>query len=175
MIYFEKGGIKIRNMQESDISAISDEEIAQGWSDTSEKYKMRIRDQDAGKCVALAAEFGGKIAGYINLYRNSEYGPFANHGIPEIIDFGVLEKFRRNGIGTALMDTAEKIAFSFSDLVCLCVGLHGGYGSAQRMYVKRGFVPDGSGVWYKDAPCKQNEIYRNDDDLVLYFSKRKEV
>ena len=22
---------------------------------------------------------------------------------------------------------------------------------------------------------KQNEIYRNDDDLVLYFSKRKEV
>lgn len=173
MIYFSERGILIRNMQESDILAISDEEIAQGWGDTSEKYKMRIRDQDTGKCVALAAEFDGKIAGYINVYRNSEFGPFANRGIPEIIDFGVLEKFRRNGIGTALMDTAEKIAFSSSDLVCLCVGLHAGYGSAQRMYVKRGYLPDGSGVWYKDAPCKQNEILRNDDDAVLYFSKIK--
>lgn len=44
------------------------------------------------------------------------------------------------------MDIAEKIAFERSDEVCIGVGLHGGYGSAQRMYVKRGYIPDGSGV-----------------------------
>lgn len=36
-----------------------------------------------------------------------------------------------------------------SDTVCLGVGLHSGYGAAQRMYVLRGYVPDGSGVWYE--------------------------
>lgn len=24
------------------------------------------------------------------------------------------------------------------------------------MYVKRGYIPDGSGVWYRDKVCEQN-------------------
>ena len=47
------------------------------------------------------------------------------------------------------------------------------YGSAQRMYVKRGYVPDGSGAWYRGKPCTPYDtIYTNDDDLVLYLSKK---
>lgn len=46
------------------------------------------------------------------------------------------------------MDIAEEIAATYADTVYLGVGLHSGYGSAQRMYVKRGYIPDGSGVWY---------------------------
>jgi hypothetical protein len=38
------------------------------------------------------------------------------------------------------MDAAERIAREQADTVCLEVGLHSGYGSAQRMYVKRGYV-----------------------------------
>ena len=94
-------------------------------------------------------------------------------GYPEIVDFNVLEKFQRKGIGTKLMDVAEKIASEYADTVYLGVGLHSGYGSAQRMYVKRGYIPDGSGVWYKDKPCTPYDtIYTNDDDLVLYLSKK---
>ena len=52
------------------------------------------------------------------------------------------------------------------------VGLHSGYGSAQRMYVKRGFVPDGSGVWFRDKPAQPYGQVENGDDLVLYFAKR---
>ncbi len=55
----------------------------------------------------------------------------------------------------------------------LGVGLHNGYGSAQRMYVKRGFVPDGTGVWYRGKPCEQYQAgLENDDDLQLFFSKK---
>lgn len=43
----------------------------------------------------------------------------------------------------------EALAAETSDTVCLGVGLHSGYGAAQRMYVLRGYVPDGSGVWYE--------------------------
>ena len=134
---------------------------------------MRLKDQSEGKAIALAAEYKGNVAGYINIYPNSEWGAFAGRGYPEIVDFGVLEKYRRKGIGTKLMDAAEEIAAKYSDTVYLGVGLHNGYGSAQRMYVKRGYIPDGSGVWYKDKVCTPYDtIYTNDDDLVLYLSKK---
>ena len=87
------------------------------------------------------------------------------------MDFGVLEKYRNNGIGSKLMDIAEKIALGYSDIAYLGVGLNSGYGSAQRMYVKRGYIPDGSGVWYHDKVCPQYADCCNDDDLVLYLSK----
>lgn len=134
---------------------------------------MRLKDQSEEKAIALAAEYKGNVAGYINIYPNSEWGAFAGRGYPEIVDFGVLEKYRRKGIGTKLMDAAEEIAAKYSDTVYLGVGLHSGYGSAQRMYVKRGYIPDGSGVWYKDNVCTPYDtIYTNDDDLVLYLSKK---
>ena len=59
----------------------------------------------------------------------------------------------------------------YADRVYLGVGLHAGYGSAQRMYVKRGYVPDGTGAWYDGAVCPPYADCRNDDDLVLYLSK----
>ena len=61
-------------------------------------------------------------------------------------------------------------------MVYLGVGMHSGYGSAQRMYVKRGYIPDGTGVWYGDKVCGQYADCCNDDDLVLYLVKEfKEV
>lgn len=64
-------------------------------------------------------------------------GPFAGQTIPEIVDFGVLEKFRRRGIGAKLMDAAEQAALQTNSRVCLGIALHAG---DQRMYVKRGYA-----------------------------------
>ncbi len=172
MVYYNKNGIVIRNMRHSDAQVITNEEIAQGWDASVEKYEMRLKHQMEGRAIALVAEYEGNIAGYINVYPNSQWGAFANQGYPEIMDFGVLVKYRRKGIVGKLMDVAEQISSEYSDIVYLGVGLHSGYGSAQRMYVKRGYVPDGSGVWYKDEICGQYAVCRNDDDLVLYLSKR---
>ena len=172
MIFYSDDTILIRNMIESDVKALAGGEVAQGWGDTTEKHKTRLRDQAAGLCTALVAEYCGQLAGYINVYHRAEHGPFAGKGWPEIVDFGVLEKFRRNGIGGKLMDAAEKIAGEESSIVGIGVGLHSGYGSAQRMYIKRGYVPDGSGVWYRDEVCPPYGDCRNDDDLVLYMSQK---
>lgn len=76
------------------------------------------------------------------------------------------------GVGSKLMDLAEQIAAQYAEVVYLGVGLHRGYGSAQRMYVKRGYLPDGTGVWYGDEVCEQNGVYCNDDSLALYLSKK---
>lgn len=170
-VYYNDSDILIRDLQQSDTQIITEEEIAQGWDASVEKYEMRLKHQSEGKAISLVAEYCGKVAGYINIYPNSEWGAYANQGYPEIVDFGVLEKYRRRGIGTKLIDIAEQIASEYADMVYLGVGMHTGYGSAQRMYVKRGYIPDGTGVWYGDKVCEQYAKCCNDDDLVLYLSK----
>jgi len=172
MIYYRDNEITIRTLEQSDISVFVEKENAQGWGTTAEKFETRLKHQREGKAFALMAEYNGRAAGYINVYPDSEWGSFANMGYPEIVDFAVLEEFRRKGIGTGLMDIAEQISAEYADTVYLGVGLHSGYGSAQRMYVKRGYIPDGSGVWYKDKICTPYDTVINDDDLVLYISKK---
>lgn len=171
MIYYSDNEMIIRNMADADAQIIAEGEIAQGWDASAHKYEIRLKDQREGRAIALAAEYQGMVAGYINVYPNSTWGSFGGKGYPEIVDFGVLEKYRRHGIGSRLMDVAEKIAAGYGSIVYLGVGLHKGYGSAQRMYVKRGYIPDGTGVWYNESVCEPYANCCNDDDLVLYFSK----
>ncbi len=172
MVYFSQDELIIRDMEYEDARKITDAEIEQGWNASVDKYLKRLDDSKSGRAVSLVAEYSRKPVGYINIYPDSTWGAFGGKGYPEIVDFGVLEKYRKHGIGAALMDTAEKIASEYADTVYLGVGLHSGYGSAQRMYVKRGYIPDGSGVWYHDEICKPHGECKNDDDLVLYFSKK---
>ena len=172
MIYYQDETITIRNMEPDDAQPLTDGEHAQGWHTDVGKFEMRLRDQAEGRAVALVAEVGGQPVGYINVYPDAKYGAFGGKGLPEIVDFGVLEPHRRRGIGGRLMDVAEQIAGEYADTVYLGVGLHNGYGSAQRMYVKRGYIPDGTGVWYQDRICDPYAPCVNDDDLVLYLSKK---
>ena len=172
MIYKQIEKLVIRNMEAHDVCSIVEDELEQGWNPTDEKYRLRLQDQQEGKAISLVAEYHGKVAGYINLYFENMQGPFSGMGLPEIVDFGVLEKYQNLGIGTSLMEVAEDIASKYADTVCLGVGLHSGYGKAQRMYMKRGYIPDGSGVWYNNKVCEQYSHCCNDDDLVLYMSKK---
>lgn len=171
MIYYHDDEVTIRDMEDADAMIIAAAEIAQGDHVSVEKYQTRLRDRAEGRCAALVAEYCGCAAGYVNVYYDSTWGAFAKRGLCEIVDFGVLEKYRRRGIGKKLMDAAEALAFEKADAVYLGVGLHAGYGSAQRMYIKRGYVPDGSGAWYKDTACAPYGACANDDELVLYLSK----
>lgn len=172
MIYLQENDIVVRSMEQADAQIICDAEIAQGWNQTVEKYRMRLADAQQGRCISLVAEYRGEVAGYVNVYKEGLSGAFAGKGLPEIVDFGVLEKFRRRGIGSVLMDVAEQLAAEYADTVWLGVGLYDSYGSAQRMYVKRGYIPDGSGVWYGNKAAEPYENYCVDDDLVLYMSKK---
>ena len=108
---------------------------------------------------------------YITILPVAKHGPFV--GVyPELSDFNVFEPFRNRGIGNQLLEEAEKRVRLLSEIVTLGVGLHSGYGPAQRLYVKRGYIPDGSGVWFSDHPLAPYSSCENNDDLVLYFSKR---
>lgn len=173
MVYYRDNELVIRDMEAADAQSFFDAYSAQGWHSEPDYYHLRMREASQGKCVALTAEYQGQPAGAVYLYLNAEEGPFKDRGWPIIVDFSVLQKHQRKGIGGRMMDTAEQIAARYADTVCLGVGLCREYGSAQRMYIKRGYIPDGSGVWYRNEPCVQYEtVCTIDDDLCLFLSKK---
>ena len=172
MIYYNTNDIIIRDMVDTDPQIITHEEHLQGWThQREEKYRQRLQDVASGKCIALVAEYKGEVAGYLNVYPNSQGGAFGGKGLPELIDFGVLQKFRRHGIGNILMQTAEDIAKKYANTVYLGVGLHKDYGAAQRIYVKRGYIPDGSGLWWRGKQLEPYAEMKNDDEAAIYMSK----
>ncbi len=172
MIYYQDEFVLIRSLEESDIQLMEEGFRLQGWHKPAAQFASYYSQQRDGTRFVFVAWAGSDFAGYVTLLPIPSSGPFAGKGTSEISDFNVLIRFGRRGIGSLLMDAAEKAASSLHDTVSLGVGLHGGYGTAQRMYVKRGYIPDGTGVWYKDHPLTPYAECTNDDDLVLYLSKK---
>jgi ribosomal protein S18 acetylase RimI-like enzyme len=83
-----------------------------------------------------------------------------------------LPQFRRQGIGTALMDKAESEITKVSSVAGIGVGMDPDYGAAQRLYVLRGYVPDGRGLHHKDRQVRYGETINVDDNLALYLTKK---
>ena len=160
----------IRKMQESDIKDLSLGFISQGWPGREEILARYFLKQESGEREVLVAEVESAVAGYITILPSAKHGPFAEI-YPELSDFNVFKPFQNQGIGNLLMEEAEKRVKLVSDKVTLGVGLHSGYGPAQRLYIKRGYIPDGTGVWYRNQPLEMNATSQNNDDLVLYLVK----
>ena len=160
----------IRKMQTSDVKELSQGFINQGWPGREEILARYFLEQECREREVLVAEVGGTLAGYITILPCAKQGPFAEI-YPELSDFNVFEPFQNQGIGNLLMEEAEKRVRLISDKVTLGVGLHSGYGPAQRLYIKRGYIPDGSGVWYQNHRPAMNATCEDIGDLVLYLSK----
>jgi GNAT superfamily N-acetyltransferase len=160
-----------RLLESGDIQLIAAAFAELGWDKPASQYQKYLSEQEAGARVVLVAFLNGEFAGYVTLVWRSDYPAFSQENIPEIVDFNVLPKFRRQGLGAKLMDEAERRVAEVSPLVGIGVGLTADYGSAQRMYVKRGYVPDGRGLTSGNRPVEYGKTVRVDDDLCLWFTK----
>jgi GNAT superfamily N-acetyltransferase len=128
-------------------------------------------EQERGLRTVLIAECGGEVAGFVTLARSAKTGPFKGKDIPAIYDLRVFEIFQEQGVGTELMNRAEALAAETSDTVCLGVGVSWVSGAALRLFVKRGYVPDISGVWCGRSPVRSNMTLEDAGCLTLYMSK----
>ena len=164
--------IAIREMVESDCPVIANAFAAQGWNKPISQYLRYWQEHIAGKRNVLLAEYDGQFAGYVTIVWESDYPPFRQASIPEIVDFNVLIKYRRAKIGTTLMDAAEERITPRSPVAGLGVCVHADYGAAQSLYIKRGYVPDGRGVFYQGRYPTYGEQVQIGDDLALYLTKR---
>lgn len=169
-VLYSSADISVRLMNCADIPL-----ICKADNDESEKNKAYLKNQlvnqEKQECSALLALYNGEVAGYVFLYYKCKWGGMANCNIPGIVDLFVFEKYRKKGVATTLMDSAEEIANKHCDKVYLDVCLNSEYGPAQRLYVKRGYVPDGKGAYYEERICETNAICKNDDELTLCLVK----
>lgn len=165
--------LHLHPLQRDDIPEIVAAFAAIGWNGKTEaQYERYATEQEQGRRLTLVAFLEGRFAGYVNIVWEPDYAPFRKAGIPEIQDFNVLPEYQRRGIGSALMDEAERIAGERSPEVGIGVGMTADYGSAQRMYAKRGYIPDGRGLTSDDRFLRWGDMVCVDDGLILWFTKR---
>lgn len=165
--------MNIKFLSKKDISIIVSSFEKSGWQmKTARVLEKYLDEQRQGKRICLVAFIGDEFAGYVTLKWQSDYKNFAKDKIPEISDLNVLPGFRSKGIGCALMEKCEEYVIEKSHVVGVGVGLYPDYGSAQRLYVKCGYLPDGRGATYSYEYVTPGKDYSLDDDLVLWFTKK---
>ena len=166
--------LKIRNIIEDDF-----DDLDHWFGSRSEFKKPRTRwveylkDIKRNKRLILVTELNKKVVAYCTLNFKSPYSPFKKSGVPEIQDLNVGRPFRRQGIARALITSLEKRVRKMGKRVIgIGVGMEPGYGLAQQLYVKMGYIPDGRGLTYNHKPVAFGKSYPADDNLVLYFTKK---
>lgn len=160
----------IRRMNGSDPPVISSAFAAIGWDKPATLFERYLSEQGEGQRLAFVAERLGTFAGYVTLLWRSEYPPFTDGGVPEISDLNVVPDHRGRGVGNLLLDSAETAAAIRCRTVGIGVGLTSDYGAAQRLYVRRGYVPDGRGIMHRNRPVELGANITVDHGAVLMLT-----
>ena len=167
------GSVHIRPLEDTDPPMLSAAFARAGWVKPESTFRRYLADAAAGKRVCLVATMDGELAGYVTINWAPTYPGFSRLHIPEIQDLNVLPQFRRRRIASRLLDRAEAAVAERSAIVGIGVGLHPGYNAAQKLYVQRGYIPDGLGVTYRDQYVAEGAQVVFDDDLVLHLTKNQ--
>jgi GNAT superfamily N-acetyltransferase len=161
--------ITVRSLVEADVDALA--AVFADWPKERELFvRYAALAASGAKDVVLALD-EVSVVGYLTIDWTSHYPAFAAAGIPEVVDFNVIARARRHGVGARLMDEAERRIATRSTTAGIGVGMYADYGSAQRMYVKRGYVPDGAGLVVDGVAPEPGSTIVLDDAPALMFTK----
>lgn len=164
--------LQLRFMSPDDIDLMVKQFAVHNWSKPRSIFIHYLQEQERRERLVWVAFYEHDFAGYITLKWDSLYPSFKQQSIPEIMDLNVLPPYRNKGIASALLDLAEAEGFKHYPILGIGVGLYTDYGQAQRLYVQRGYIPDGMGVSYAYKTVKPGAMVCLDDDLILWFTKR---
>ncbi len=163
--------LSLQKIRKDHCQVISEAFSQQGWHKPKAQFETYLHYQEEGLRDIIIAELDGVFAGYLTILWQSDYIPFQKRGIPEIVDFNVLQKYQRLGIGSALMDEAERRMKAVSAYAGIGFGLSQDYGPAQILYIKRKYIPDGRGLVQNSQPLQYGDLVTINDDLVFYLIK----
>ena len=164
--------IYIRPIESKDCTLISKAFEKYGLNKPRSLYEQYVQWQKEAVRDVLIAEVNGDFTGYLTIQWESGYEPFKAANVPEIVDFNVLPDYRRQGIGTKLMDEAERRIKIVSPSAGIGFGLYKDYGAAQILYIKRGYIPDGNGLLKDGHVVRPGTTLFVDDSLAIYLTKQ---
>ena len=131
-----------------------------------------LEGHDDGFSDSFMAYVDGQFAGYVTIRWESHNEQFRAKGIPFIHHLQVFPQFQGQGVASQLLDSAENLIATRADHAGICVGIFGAYGAAQRLYAKRGYIPDGRGVCQHHRPILEGEQLVVDHDLLIWMTKK---
>lgn len=141
-------------------------------SDGEAEARSYLADHAEPDGASLIATDGSDIIGYVSIVWESNYVGFRSRGVPLVHQITVARLFRRQGVATLLMDAAEQLARDRgSATLGITVGLLDEYGPAQRLYGRRGYIPDGRGACRGQRPLSKGMQVAMDDDLIIWLTK----
>jgi GNAT superfamily N-acetyltransferase len=162
----------IKLLQTGDVPVLVTDFEAVSWPKPRGQFERYLAEQSEGARTVLVARSEQNLCGYGTILWRSDYPPFRDQRIAEINDLNVLPRFRRQGVASRLLEEAERRVAERFDVVGIGVGLYADYGPAQRLYIKRGYVPDGRGIAWRNQVVQGGQLVVADDDLVLYLTRQ---
>ena len=141
-------------------------------SDGEAEARRYLADHAEPDGASLIATGGSDVIGYVAIVWESNYTGFRGRGIPLVHQIAVAGLHRRQGVATLLMDAAEQLAHDRGIATLgITVGLFDDYGPAQRLYGRRGYIPDGRGACQGQRPLRRGMQVSMDDDLIIWLTK----
>jgi GNAT superfamily N-acetyltransferase len=146
--------------------------LAEWVSDGEAEARRYLAEHTEPDGASLIVTGGSGVLGYVAIVWESNYAGFRSRGIPLVHQIAVAEPWRRRGVATLLMDAAEQLARDRGTATLgITVGLFDDYGPAQRLYGRRGYIPDGRGACQGQRPLRRGTRVRMDDDLIIWLTK----
>lgn len=166
--------VDIRKIEQRDIDVII-KKFTFPWTTeaaTRAKWQRYYTEQQAGERLACVVTKDNVIVGYGSLLPESTYKPFVEDDVFEISDIWIDKAARGQGLATLLITYFESIAEDEeAPYIGMGVGLYADYGTAQQLYARLGYKPDGRGITHKGVPVALGKQYPIDDDLLLWVVK----
>jgi GNAT superfamily N-acetyltransferase len=145
---------------------------AQHFFDGSEaQARDNLGPFDDAETSFVLAYAGAEPVGTVTIRWNPHYPPFREASVPFIQNIEIRYDLRGQGYGSRVLAAVEGLISERSPKAGICVALHDDYGPAQRLYARRGYIPDGRGACHRFTPLQRGDAITLGDDHLLWLVK----
>jgi GNAT superfamily N-acetyltransferase len=163
--------LTFRVVQPHEIGQVEQEVQEAFFSGDEATIHAHFADHENGASTTILGYEAGRLVGIVTIRWQCRYPLFRERQIPLIQNIEVRYEDRGRGLGGRMLARAEQEIARRSPLAGLVVGISEDYGPAQRLYARRGFLPDGRGLCRQYTPLKVGDVVTVDHDLLLWLVK----
>jgi GNAT superfamily N-acetyltransferase len=163
--------LTFRTVQPHEIAQVKREVKEAFFSGDDATINDHFQYHENGESTTILAYELARLVGIVTIRWHSRYPLFRERNIPLIQNIEIRYEDRGRGLGNAMLERAEQEIAQRSPLAGLVVGISEDYGPAQKLYAKRGYIPDGRGVCRDFTPLKIGDQVTVDHDIMLWLIK----